>query len=135
MIFKDEEEREVLPIWLDTLEANLLLAQTQSKDTSTTAHKATFKIFRALKLVLKSLYFDDVAGSAQFATLELAQGERTFFVKLRAAEAMSLAMNAEVKFYTNRDVVEKSRAMTLEMLLHATDKPVSKSGREASDLH
>ena len=133
MIFKDKSEREVLPVWLDPLEANLLLAEANTSHVrQTSTHRASLKIFDALKISLKSIYFDEVNNSAQYATLFITQNDKDVTVRVRAAEALSLVVKAGCSFFTNKEVVEKSRALTLEHLLHM-EQGVGVKGGTASD--
>lgn len=118
MIFKDERQLETLPVWLDPVDASLLLAGSQVEVRATGAHKASLKIFNGFNITLLSVYFDEVLGSSQYATVTASQGKKIITVRVRAAEMMSLAMNAGCRFYTNQDVIEKSRSINLEWTLH-----------------
>lgn len=138
MIFKDKSEREVLPVWLDPMEANLLLAEANTSHARhNSAHRASLKVFDALKVSLNSIYFDEVANSTQYATLSISQNDKQVGVRVRASEAMSLAVNAGCTFYTNKEVVEKSRALTLEHLLHMEAGPRlgPHTGTDRNSLH
>src|SRR5260221_627546 len=88
IIFKDKAEQEILPIWLDPVEANLLLAATQQQIKDASAHKASLKIFEALVVKLESIYFDGVTSSTQMATVTAMQAKKQVEVKVRAAEAI-----------------------------------------------
>jgi bifunctional DNase/RNase len=117
MIFKDKKETEVLPVWLDPVDAGLILAGSHVETRATGAHKASLKIFDALKVKLVSVYFDEMLGSTQYATVTVLQGKKRAEVRVRAAELMSLAINAQCEFFTNLDVIEKSRRINLEWTL------------------
>jgi hypothetical protein len=43
MIFKDKRESEVLPIWLDTAQANILIASSQVNSREFSPHRGTLK--------------------------------------------------------------------------------------------
>jgi bifunctional DNase/RNase len=117
MIFKNKTESEVLPVWLDPVDASLLLAGSQVETRATGAHRASLKIFEALDVKLISVYFDEMLGSTQYASVTVQQGKKQAKVKVRAAEMMSLAINARCEFFTNTDIIEKSRRMNLEWTL------------------
>jgi bifunctional DNase/RNase len=133
MIFKDKSEREILPVWLDPLEANLLLATTQSGVRNGSTHSASMKLFDAFSIKLKSVYFDDVTNGIQYATLSAYQDKKLVTVRVRAAEAMSMVLNAGCAFYSNRGVIEKSRAMSFEQILHMAPGPGP--GFDAESMH
>lgn len=130
IIFKDKTETEILPVWLDPVEANILIQASQQQPRDSSAHKASLKIFDALNVRLETVYFDDVTSTAQMATITAVQGKKIVEVKVRAAEAMSLALNAGVSFFTNHQVVEKSRALNFEMFLHTVPQGTV-AGKEA----
>jgi bifunctional DNase/RNase len=116
MIFKDKKEKEVLPVWLDTVDASLLLASAQGIQDAKRAHNAIFKVFEGLKINLKSIYFNEISAATQYALLTAVQGKKTLEIRVRAGEAMSLAVNAGCVFYTDQNVIEKSRVLNLEWL-------------------
>jgi bifunctional DNase/RNase len=117
MIFKNEKEDITLPVWLDPVDASLLLADNQPQVRSYGAHRASLKIFKSLGIDLKSVYFDDIQGTNLYATVTVMQGKNLSTVQVRAAEIMSLAVNAGCVFYTNETVLEKSRRLNIEWLL------------------
>jgi bifunctional DNase/RNase len=117
MIFKNEKEDITLPVWLDPVDASILLADNQPQVRSQGAHRASLKIFKALGIDLKSVYFDEIQGSTQYATVTASHGKTLSTIQVRAAEIMSLAVNAGCVFYTNQTIIEKSRQLNVEWLL------------------
>jgi bifunctional DNase/RNase len=118
MIFKNKQETEVLPVWLDSYEANVLLTSSQIDPRESSPHKASLKVLESLGVVLESIYFNEVTNSTQYAEVSAIQDKKNVKVRVRAAEAMSLALKAGCSFFTNKDVVEKSRTLNFQMVLH-----------------
>jgi bifunctional DNase/RNase len=117
MIFKDKSEHEVLPVWLDPLEASRILTTAQVNPGESSPHLASLKILEALGITLESIYFNEVTHFTQYAEVLAVQNEKRVRVKVRASEAMSLALKAGCTFFTNKDVVEKSRTLNFQMTL------------------
>ncbi len=134
MIFRDKSEQTTLPVWLDQVDAGILLASTQAQTRASGAHRASLKIFKSLGIELRSIYFDEVTGSTQYATVTVVQEQNIMPVKVRAAEVMSLAVNAQCVFYTNENIIEKSRQLNLEWLLQ-TDLVGGQSTRRLEGIH
>src|SRR5258708_1746869 len=118
MIFKDKQQTEVLPVWLNNYESNILLSSTQVALGDSTPHKASLKIFETFGITLESIYFNEVTNSIQYAEVTAAQGTKKVKSRVLASEAMSLALNAGCIFLTNKDVIEKSRVLNFQMAPH-----------------
>lgn len=118
MIFKDKQQSEVLPVWLNNYESNILLSSAQSSVGESTPHKASLKIFESFGITLESIYFNEVTNSIQYAEVTAAQGNKKVKSRVLASEAMSLALNAGCVFLTNKEVIEASRVLNFQMVLH-----------------
>lgn len=116
MIFKDESQKEVLPVWLDPVDAGVLLSRNQRELSVGSPHEITVRLFAALSVKILSVYFNEISGSTQYAEIEAEQKDKKVKIRVRAADVMSLAALLGCEFYTNREVIEKSRELNLQWL-------------------
>ncbi|MCC6277410.1 MAG: bifunctional nuclease family protein [Oligoflexia bacterium] len=117
LIFKDKTERYVLPLWLDRSGVTLLLSQSDGKANSVHPYGGVLKIFDLLGVKITSVYFYDVRGQTQYALVEGYQGEKPFELSLRAEEIVGFSVNSGCEFWTNENVIEKSRVLNLDLII------------------
>lgn len=111
MIFKNAKETSVLPVWLDPLDAGILISESQRDMRSSHPHLPTLKLLETLDIQITSVYFDNISGSTQYATVTVVQNEKESKIKVRASEIMSLAAVSGCAFFTNNKVVNQTRDM------------------------
>jgi bifunctional DNase/RNase len=111
MIFKDKKELEVLPIWLGGLEASSIIQASQLNPRDSSIHGASLKILDSFGIKVESVYFNEVSNNTQYAELSTALGDRKVKIRVKAQEALTLALLTPCIFQTNKDVVEKSRTL------------------------
>src|SRR4051812_1529489 len=86
LIFKDQSGQHVLPVWLDPVDAGLMMADSHQKVRSSGVHYAVMKVMGTFGLQVDRVVFDDVIGHHQYMTLHLRQGRgKNRSVKIRAA--------------------------------------------------
>ena len=136
MIFKDKKEVEVLPIWLGSNEANILVQGAQLNPREGSVHAATLKIFEALGIVLQSVYFNEISNNTQYAEILAVQGGQKLRVRLRAQDALPLALQMGCTFQTNQEIVEKSRTLNFNYQVMNPSLPeLVSEKKDASHLH
>lgn len=117
MIFKTQDQSEVMPIVIDHLHAGLMMTEQESL-IQEHAYKATLAIFERLDVGIKSVYFNEINGHDLFCLVSVIQGEKLMQLKFKAKEVMSLAIKAGAHFYANEEVLEKSKLINLEWAMH-----------------
>lgn len=114
MIFKTQDQAEVMPVVIDPLHAGLLVKEQEEIINTDHAYKATLQIFERLDVAIKSVYFNEIHGQDLFCLVSVTQGEKLIQLKFKAKEVMSLAIKAGTVFYANEEVLEKSKLINLE---------------------
>jgi hypothetical protein len=116
LIFKDSTGNYVLPVWLDYMDAGLMMADSNTRVRSSGVHYGVLKIFDAAGIVAERVVFDDIVGHNQFLSVQFRQGKsKPKTVRLRAAEVMSFCLKSGAAFYATKEVIEKSRQIDLTM--------------------
>lgn len=118
MIFKTQDEKEILPVNIDALNAGIMMAETEHIGKLDTAHKATLEIFEKMGVSLTSVYFNEIVGQEIMALLVVTQGEKTTQMRFKAREIMSLALRSGCAFFASLDVIEKSKLLNLEWAMN-----------------
>jgi bifunctional DNase/RNase len=117
MIFKTQDQKEVMPIVVDHLNAGLMIND-QENPLMGHAHQTTLQIFQRLDVNIPTVYFNEVVGQDLMCLVGIKQGEKTMQLRFKAREVMSLAIRAGTHFYANEDVLEKSKLINLEWAMH-----------------
>ncbi len=131
LIFKDDKG-DMVPIWLDPLDAGILISAAQKGRRPFGPHGGGLKILKSLDANVESVYIDEIKDQTQYASVTVVQNDKTVTVKVKAMEVMSLAAFAGCEFFATVDVIEKSRQMSL-MLGWTLDQPFTPSKKE--ELH
>lgn len=115
LIFKDKSEKHVLPVWLDHVDAGLVMADSSQKTRQSGVHHAVLKTFEAFGIKVEKVIFDEVVGHQQFVNVFFTQKKDVKEVRLRAAEAMSLCLKSGAEFFATVDVMDKSREIDMTL--------------------
>jgi len=114
LIFKDKSGNHILPVWLDYVDAGIMMAEANTRVRSSGMHYGVLKIFDSLNVRTEKVVFDDIVGHNQYVSVQVRQGKaKPKTVRLRAAEVMSLCLKSGAEFYATGDVIQKSRQIDL----------------------
>ncbi len=128
MIFKDKEERRVLPVWLSHMDAGIAVAQSSpgshqvTTSVSGSPHELSWFVLGTLGVALESCIFKKVTGHHQYVELNFkASAGKRLPTKLqrleaRADDAISFCLRSGCKFFATFDYIEKSRVLEGEMV-------------------
>ncbi len=114
MIFKTKDEKEVLPLALDPVNAGIMMADTDNLGRFDSAHRATLSIFKELGVEITSVYFNHIVGQEIMALVGVIQSDKKIQMKFKAREIMPLALRADCLFYASTEVIEKAKLLNLE---------------------
>jgi bifunctional DNase/RNase len=138
MIFKDKDERRVLPVWLSHMDAGIAVAQSTpthnvTSNASGSPHELSWQVLTELGIALEKCLFKKVTGHHQFVELQFsAKGQRKLPAKLlqfeaRADDAISFCLRSGCQFFATVDYIEKSRVLEGEIGLVANEKMAQQS--------
>lgn len=127
MIFKDKNEKRVLPVWLSHMDAGIAVAQSAIShhvitNASGSPHELSWRVLAALGIKLEKCLFKKVTGHHQYVELHfktksgrrLPQALQT--LETRADDAISFCLRSGCKFYSTFDYIEKSRILEGEVM-------------------
>lgn len=123
LIFKDKEQREVLPVWLTQVEAGLAILDSQVNLPPASPHRLMHRILRQFKAKLEKCVFTEIIGHHQFADLYFSSESNDLPVmRVRVDEAMSFCLFEKVEFWVKADFMRKSREMDHEIMTSENQK-------------
>ena len=114
LILKDKQGVDVLPVWIQPLDAGVALAEL-SHSANATPHAVTRRLLEALELKLESCAFVELIGHHQFVNLTFRGGGQTKTLRVRADEAMSFCLQGEARFYSTRSFMARCRSLDADL--------------------
>ena len=111
MIFKDESEQKVLPVWLSPLDAGIAMTQSGGTLTDASPHNLTWKILKPLGLKLEKCFFVELKGHHQFVRLQFSGSDVIKSLESRADEAISFCLSTDCRFFCRLEFIEACRVM------------------------
>ena len=118
LILKDRTTVEVLPVWMQPLDATVSMAEL-SHSAGATPHAVTRRLLEMMKVTVESCTFVDLIGHHQFVNLKIVssapvsgEGDEKFHMgtlRVRADEAMSFCLQARTKFFCSRALMARCR--------------------------
>lgn len=127
MIFKDKEEKRVLPVWLTPMDAGIAVTQGhtsygQGRPGDGSPHEISFQLLAALGVRLQKCLFKRVKGHHQYVELHFVSDsakKKTSPLQIlesRADDAISFCLRAGCRFYATVDYMERSRVLESEIV-------------------
>ncbi|MCB0357475.1 MAG: bifunctional nuclease family protein [Bdellovibrionales bacterium] len=115
MLFKDESEQKVLPVWLSPLDAGITIHQNAVElGYSSSPYSLTWKILKPLGIFLRKCVFRDVKGHQQYVDLIFEGHPKLTTLKSRADEAVAFCLSNKTQFYCEPDYFDKCRVIDAE---------------------
>jgi hypothetical protein len=128
LILKDPLSGDVLPVWMQPLDAGVAMAEL-SHTMGATPHAVTRQLLAAMKFKVRSCTFVELIGHHQYALIELTTfGENSdlkieknsdqaapLHLRVRADEAMSFCLQASAKFFSTKDFMSRCRDLDVDL--------------------
>lgn len=115
MVFKDELEKRVLPVFLSPMETGMVISRFNATSGQPSPHHMIEKILETLGVQLKEVYFTDIRGAVQYVDLHFLGHEKLKVLTARADEALSFSMKTGVRFFCRPSYFKKCREAEGEM--------------------
>lgn len=118
VILKDEEEVEILPIWIGKAEAhsiNVALEGVPSPRPMT--HDLIKSILDSLDVKVISIVVTDLKESTYFAKIHLMYRDAEYTVDSRPSDAIALALRTNAPVFATEDVIKKHNSEELDRWL------------------
>ncbi len=116
LLFKDQSEKRVLPVWLSPLDAGITIHQNAVEmGYSASPYSMTWKILKPLDIFLEKCCFTDVKGHHQFVELHFTGHPKLKKIESRAEEAVSFCLSNKTRFYCEESYFDKCRRIDAEM--------------------
>ncbi|MCB0365736.1 MAG: bifunctional nuclease family protein [Bdellovibrionaceae bacterium] len=115
MIFKDEQEKLTLPVWLSPVDAGISLTQAMNRTTPSTPHSLTQKMLGQVGVALKKCLFVDIKGHHQIVQLHFEGHPKLKVITHRADESLSFCLHAKAEFFAQRWFFDQSRQLNAEL--------------------
>ena len=124
LVLKDKKGIDVLPVWMQPLDAGVALAEL-SHGSGSTPHAVVRRLFEVMNLKMESCVFSEVIGNHQFVDLSFSspsvgasagvslEGSTSNIrlTRVRADEAMSFCLQARGKFLATREYMARCRSL------------------------
>lgn len=115
LILKSKDGRDVLPVWMSPVDAGIAIADSQVHLPASSPHRLTQRILKQIGIELESCDFVEVVGHHQYVDLKFKGDERIEKVRARADEAMSFCLVQKAKFFSSREIMNRSRDLNEEL--------------------
>ncbi len=118
VILRDEENNEVLPIWVGKPEANAISFALEGILTPRPmTHDLIKNLLDAIDAKLISIVVTDLKENTYFAKLHLLHGDSEVTADARPSDAIALALRAEAPIFATESVIKKHSSEELDRWL------------------
>lgn len=115
LLLKDATHEHTLPVALNPLEAGMSLAQSSPQNEHTTPHRFTLMLMESLGFEPLQCVFVQIKGAHQYVRVYFRGHPGINSMKLRADEAMSLALAMKIPIYATKSFIARSKLLTAEI--------------------
>lgn len=128
MIFKDKNEKRVLPVWLSPMDAGIAVTQSNTPYQNQSAtkvvgspHEIAWKILGEVGIGLEKCLFKRVTHNQQYVELHFKSEDSDNnipkkIIEAKADDAISFCMRSGCKFFATVKYIESSRVLEGEVL-------------------
>jgi bifunctional DNase/RNase len=110
VILRDEEEQNLLPIWVGIFEANAIALQMEGVTTPRPmTHDLLKSIIEKVEGDVVRVVINDLEENTFYAQIHLRVADREVLIDSRPSDAIALALRADAPVYVEQAVLEKSR--------------------------
>ncbi len=118
VILRDEENSDMLPIWVGKSEASAIsFALEHITPPRPMTHDLMKNILDQVNAQILSAVVTDLKENTYFAKIHLWYGDSEFTIDSRPSDAIALALRAEAPIFTTEDVLKKQSSEELERWL------------------
>jgi bifunctional DNase/RNase len=118
VILRDEENSDMLPIWVGKSEASAIsFALEHIAPPRPMTHDLMKNILDQVDAKILSAVVTDLKENTYFAKIHLWYGDSEFSIDSRPSDAIALALRAEAPIFTTEDVLKKQSSEELERWL------------------
>ncbi len=122
VILRDEENAEILPIWVGAAEGHAIdLALKGVAPPRPMTHDLICSVLVHIRMKATRVVITDVKSSTYYATIHFLSGDTERTVDSRPSDAIALALRAESPIYVTRDVLKRRAGGNLEAWLERLD--------------
>jgi len=114
LVMKDQRGVEVLPVWMNPLDAGIAIAELTTSS-GATPHMVSRRMMEALKIRAVRCSFVELLGHHQYVIVEFEGSMELKAIRVRADEAMSFCVQARVKFQATRAFMRMCRDVDADM--------------------
>lgn len=130
LILKDHSALDVLPVWMNSLDAGVVLADLANGSSGASPHVLTRRILDAVNLSVDSCTFVELIGHHQYVLLKLkptktdsvsvpgpstASGWNEKTLRIRAEDAMSFCLQSRARFFSTRAYMARCRDLDADL--------------------
>ncbi len=118
IILRDEQNVEILPIWVGVTEGNAIrLAMEGIVPPRPMTHDLLKNLIEQLGVEVMKVVVTDMNNSTYFAKVHLKKGEEEMTVDSRPSDAIALALRSHVPIYATDEVLKKKSPENLDAWL------------------
>lgn len=116
MLFKDKQEKRVLPVWLSHLDAGIAIRENgMMSDLNESPYHITWKILDPLGIKLRKCFFMEIRGHHQFVELHFEGHPKLKTLECRADESVSFCMSRKAQFFCKPSFIDRCQVLESEM--------------------
>ncbi|MEK6538532.1 MAG: bifunctional nuclease family protein [Nitrospirota bacterium] len=118
VILNDEENKEVLPIWIGKFEANAICFILEGiTPPRPMTHDMTKSILDTLDIKIISIVINNLKENTYYAKIHLSAQGSEVVIDSRPSDAIALALRSSAPIFVSEDVLEKRNAENLDQWL------------------
>lgn len=118
VILNDEENKDVLPIWIGKFEANAICFILEGIiPPRPMTHDLTKSILDTLDIKIISIVINNLKDNTYYAKIHLSSHGSEVVVDSRPSDAIALALRSSAPIFVSEDVLEKRNAENLDQWL------------------
>lgn len=118
VILNDEENKDVLPIWIGKFEANAICFILEGiTPPRPMTHDLTKSILDTLDIKIISIVINNLKDNTYYAKIHLSSHGSEVVVDSRPSDAIALALRSSAPIFVSEDVLEKRNAENLDQWL------------------
>lgn len=115
LILKDKHAVEVLPVWMNPLDAGVALAHLSNSGAGNSPHLVTRQVLEMLEHKLEECRFIELKGHHLFVSLIFSCENGQKKVQVRADEAMSFCLQGHARFFSTRELMARCRNLDSDL--------------------
>ncbi len=115
LLLKDQAHEYTLPVPINPLEAGMVVAQNNRQAPPLNPHRFTEMLLEQLDIQICQCVFIEIRGVHQYVRLYTTGNPKMSSFKVRAEEAMSLALIMGIPLYATKSFIERSKVLAAEI--------------------